>query len=63
VIPGADAPDQLTPHTDHSFLNRDEGNRHRLIAVVLQVSGFSGAETHCSNSPALCQRYRRKGRA
>jgi len=36
-FPGADAPDQITLD-DHSFLNRDEGNGHRLIAVVLQVS-------------------------
>ena len=59
-IPGADAPDQLTPLTDHRFLNRDEGIRHRSTAVMLQVSGFSGPETHCGNRRALCERYRRK---
>ena len=42
-IPGADAPDQITLD-DHRFLNRDEGDGHRLTAVVLQVSGFLKAE-------------------
>ena len=55
-IPGADAPDQLTPLTDHSFLNRDKGIEHRSAAVVLQVSGFLTAETHCGNRRALCER-------
>jgi len=39
MLPGADAPDQLTPN-DHRFLNRDKGIWHGVTAVVLKVSAM-----------------------
>jgi hypothetical protein len=56
MFPGADAPDQITTLSDHCLLNRDEGIWHGFTAVVLKVSVFSGAETHCSNRCALTGR-------
>ncbi len=39
MIPGADAPDQITPLGDHCLLDRDERIGHRATAVVPKVSG------------------------
>jgi len=40
MLPGADAPDQLTVD-DHRFLNRDEGIWHGVAAVVPKVSAMA----------------------